>query len=331
MTRRFKALVVRSSQNKDYTRAIEDRDLADLPKGDVLIRVHFSSLNYKDGLSCLGNRGVTRHYPHTPGIDAAGIVETSDSDAFTPGEEVIVISHDLGMNTPGGFAQYIRVPCDWVMHLPVGMSLRESMIYGTAGFTAALALESLQHHGVTPNHGPIAVTGASGGVGSISIALFASQGYSVSASTGKSNTATFLTDLGARQVVDRQAVNIASSMNLLKEVWAGAVDTVGDNTLATLLKTCKQGGAIAATGLVESSNLNTSLLPFILRGVQLLGINAQGAPATVREAIWSKLATKWKPTSLERLAVDRDLSELDAEIDRIIAGKQRGRVVIHIP
>ena len=132
-------------------------------------------------------------------------------------------------------------------------------------------------------------------------------------------------------MVDRQAVNIASSMNLLKEVWAGAVDTVGDNTLATLLKTCKQGGAIAATGLVESSNLNTSLLPFILRGVQLLGINAQGAPATVRKAIWSKLATKWKPTSLERLAVDRDLSELDAEIDRIIAGKQRGRVVIHIP
>ena len=184
MSRTFQALVVRVSDDKNYTRAIEERSIDDLPQGEVLIRVHYSSLNYKDGLSCIGNRGVTRHYPHTPGIDAAGVVETSESNDFKAGDPVVITCCDLGMNTAGGFGQFIRVPAGWIMPLPDGLSLRESMIYGSAGFTAGLSVDILQRQGVIPEKGTIVVTGETGGVGSVSVALLASQGYSVSASTG---------------------------------------------------------------------------------------------------------------------------------------------------
>ena len=328
MSDTFQALVVRESDDKIFTRAIEERNIDDLPLGEVLVRVHYSSLNYKDGLSCNGNRGVTRHFPHTPGIDASGIVEASNSKKFRVGDSVVVSSCDLGMNTAGGFGQFIRVPVDWVMHLPKGMSLRESMIFGTAGFTAALSVKVLQHQGVYPKNGPIVVTGATGGVGSLSVAILANLGYSVSASTGKRDSEEFLKELGASEVIDRDSVNDKYGKPLLKETWAGGIDTVGGASLATILKACKEGGAVAATGMVASTDLPTTVFPFILRGVSLLGINSQATSMSVRQEIWSKLVYEWKPNKLEQLAIDCNLEQLDPEIDRILAGEQRGRVVV---
>ena len=330
MSNTFQALVVRVSDDKNYIRSIEERSIDDLPQGEVLIRVHYSSLNYKDGLSCIGDRGVTRHYPHTPGIDAAGIVESCDSSKFKAGDSVVIISYDLGANTAGGFGQFIRVPDDWVMPLPKGLSLRESMIYGTAGFTAGLCVNALQHHGLTPERGPIVVTGSTGGVGSVSVALLAGLGYSVSASTGKPDAENFLKKLGASKVIERKAVNDESGRTILKEVWAGAIDTVGGNTLATLLKACKQGGAVAATGLVESSKLPITVFPFIWRGVSLLGIYASGNTMSMRRKIWSRLAQEWKLDELESLANECTLEQLNPEIDRILAGEQQGRVVVNL-
>ena len=330
MSYTFQAYVVRISDDKNYVRTIEERSIDDLPQGEVLIRVHYSSLNYKDGLSSIGDRGVTRHYPHTPGIDAAGIIESCDSSEFKAGDPVVIISYDLGANTAGGFGQFIRVPADWVMPLPKGLSLRESMIYGTAGFTAGLCVNALQHHGLTPERGPIVVTGSTGGVGSVSVALLAGLGYSVSASTGKQDAKNFLKKLGASKVIERKAVNDESGRTILKEVWAGAIDTVGGNTLATLLKACKQGGAVAATGLVESTKLPITVFPFIWRGVSLLGIYASGTTMSLRQEIWSRLAKEWKLEELEHIAVDCKLEQLDHEIDRILVGDQRGRVVVDL-
>jgi len=330
MSRTFQALVVRMSDSGNYTRAIEERSIDDLPKGEVLIRVHYSSLNYKDGLSCIGNRGVTRHYPHTPGIDAAGIVETSDSSNFKAGDPVVITSYDLGMNTAGGFGQFIRVPAGWVMPLPEGLSLRESMIYGTAGYTAGLSVKILQRQGVNPGGAPIVVTGATGGVGSLSVALLASLGYSVSASTGKPDSNDFLRKLGASEIIGRDAVNDKYGKPLLKETWAGAIDTVGGETLATLLKSCKENGVVVATGMVASTDLPATVFPFILRGVSLLGINSQGTSMSIRQEMWSKLADEWKPEGLESLAFDCRLEKLNPEIDRILAGSQLGRVVVDL-
>jgi putative YhdH/YhfP family quinone oxidoreductase len=330
MSRTFQALVVRVSDDKNYTRAIEERSIDDLPQGEVLIRVHYSSLNYKDGLSCIGDRGVTRHYPHTPGIDAAGVIETSDSSDFKAGDPVVITSYDLGMNTAGGFGQFIRVPADWVMPLPEGLSLRDSMIYGTAGYTAGLSVDVLQRQGVNPEKGPIVVTGSTGGVGSVSVALLSSLGYTVSASTGKPDEDNFLRKLGASEVIGRDAVNDKYGKPLLKETWAGAIDTVGGETLATLLKACKESGAVVATGMVASTELPATVFPFILRGVSLLGINAQGTSMSIRQEIWSKLASEWKPAGLERLAFNCRLEKLNPEIDRILAGGQIGRVVVNL-
>ena len=328
MSRTFQALVVRESDDKILTRSIEERNIDDLPLGEVLINVHYSSLNYKDGLSCNGNRGVTRHYPHTPGIDASGVVESSKSKKFRAGDSVVVSSCDLGMNTAGGFGQFIRVPADWVMHLPKGMSIRESMIYGTAGFTAALSVKVLKHQGVCPKNGPIVVTGATGGVGSLSVAILANLGYSVSASTGKRDSEDFLKELGASEVIDRDGVNDKYGKPLLKETWGGGIDTVGGASLATILKACKEGAAVAATGMVASTDLPTTVFPFILRGVSLLGVNSQATNMPLRQEIWSKLAHEWKPNKLELLAIDCNLEQLDPEIYRILAGEQRGRVVV---
>lgn len=330
MSHTFKALVVRMSDDKNYTRAIEERSIDDLPKGEVLIRVHYSSLNYKDALSCIGNRGVTRHYPHTPGIDAAGVVEYSESSDIKAGDPVIIVSYKLGENIAGGFGQFVRVPADWVMPLPKGLSLRESMIYGTAGYTAGLSIGTLERHGVNPERGPIVVTGATGGVGSISVALLSLLGYSVSASTGKTDAVDFLKGLGASEVIGRDAVNDKYGRTLLKETWAGAIDTVGGTTLASLLKACKENGAVVAIGMVSSTKLSTTVFPFILRGVSLFGICAHVTSMSTREEIWSKLGGKWKPEGLDSLAVDCKLEKLNPEIDRILDGSQRGRIVVDL-
>jgi len=287
-------------------------------------------LNFKDGLSCIGNPGVTRNYPHTPGVDASGEVAESSDSRFKEGDSVIVTGYDLGMNTSGGFGQYIRVPADWVVPLPEGMTFKEAAIYGVAGFTAALSVDALQKHGVNPEHGEIVVTGSTGGVGSVSVALLSLLGYTVVASTWKKEESEFLQDLGAAEIISREEVNDESKKPLLRERWAGAVDTVGGTTLAALLKAAKRGGAVAATGLVASSELSTTVFPFILRGVSLLGIDSGFTPTKLRLEIWNKLAGIWKIPQLEQLTIDCTLEELDPEIDKILAGGQRGRVVVNL-
>ena len=326
----FRALVVSQTDEKTFTREITERSISDLPEGEVLIRVHFSSLNYKDGLSCIGNPGVTRNYPHTPGIDASGKVTESSDSQFKTGDSVIVTSYDLGMNTSGGFGEYIRVPADWVVPLPEGMTFKEASIYGVAGFTAALSVDSLQKYGVNPEQGEVVVTGSTGGVGSVSVALLSLLGYTVVASTGKKEESEFLQRLGASEIISREEVNDESKKPLLRERWAGAVDTVGGTTLAALLKAAKRGGAVAATGLVASSELSTTVFPFILRGVSLLGIDSGFTPTKLRLEIWNKLAGIWKIPQLEQLTIDCTLEELDPEIDKILAGGQRGRVVVNL-
>ena len=326
----FRALVVSKTGEKTYSREVTERTISDLPEGEVLVRVRYSSLNFKDGLSCIGNPGVTRNYPHTPGVDASGeVVESSDS-RFKVGDSVIVTGYDLGMNTSGGFGQYIRVPADWVVPLPEELSFKDAMIYGTAGYTAALSAHALQKYGVTPEQGEIAVTGSTGGVGSVAVALLAHLGYNVVASTGKKDETEFLQDLGAAEIIGREDVNDESKKPLLRERWAGAVDTVGGTTLASLLKATKRGGAVAATGLVASSDLPTTVFPFILRGVSLLGIDSGFTPTNLRREIWSKLAGVWKFPQLEQLTIDCTLETLDPEIDKILAGGQRGRVVVDL-
>ena len=326
----FRALVVSKTGEKTYSREVTERTISDLPEGEVLVRVRYSSLNFKDGLSCIGNPGVTRNYPHTPGVDASGeVVESSDS-RFKVGDSVIVTGYDLGMNTSGGFGQYIRVPADWVVPLPEELSFKDAMIYGTAGYTAALSAHALQKHGVTPEQGEIAVTGSTGGVGSVAVGLLAHLGYNVVASTGKKDETEFLQDLGAAEIIGREDVNDESKKPLLRERWAGAVDTVGGTTLASLLKATKRGGAVAATGLVASSDLPTTVFPFILRGVSLLGIDSGFTPTNLRREIWSKLAGVWKFPQLEQLTIDCTLETLDPEIDKILAGGQRGRVVVDL-
>lgn len=327
---RFKALQVREAAAGGFDTQLVDRDLAELPPGEVLIRVRYSSLNYKDALSATGNRGVTRQYPHTPGIDAAGVVESSSAPEFAAGDEVIVTGYDLGMNTPGGFAQYIRVPAAWVIKRPSGLSLREAMLLGTAGLTAALCVEKLEHAGLEPGSGPVLVTGASGGVGSVAVALLASLGYEVVAATGKPEQAILLEELGARRVIPRAELLQGGDKPLLKEQWAGAVDTVGGEILFNVIKALRHGASVACCGLTAGVQFQASVLPFILRGVNLLGVDSVELPLMVKASMWDKLSVQWKIGNLDRLAHEIDLAALPEEIGRMLAGRQVGRALVRV-
>ncbi len=325
----FKAMVVEEADKKTYTREIKERTISDLPDGDVLVRVHYSSLNYKDALSAVGNKGVTRSFPHTPGIDAAGVVEESKDSAFKPGDEVIVTSYDLGMNTDGGFGQYIRVPAGWVVPLPAGLSLRESMIYGTAGFTAGLSVAAVAHT-VSPDQGDILVTGATGGVGSLAVGILSKIGYKVTAVSGKSDAEEFLKKLGAKEIIGREEAADDGGKPMLKGRWAGAVDTVGGDILATTLKSTDMDGTVTCCGLVASPDLPINVFPFILRGVTLVGIDSQNCPMDRRLDIWERLAGEWKLDQLEDMTRETDLENLTGEIDTILRGGQKGRVVVNL-
>ncbi len=329
-TRTFQALIVEEAADGRYVRKVGQRSLQDLPDGDVLIEVTYSSLNYKDALSATGHKGVTRKYPHTPGVDAAGCVAESASDEFRSGDEVLVTGYDLGMNTPGGFGQYIRVPAGWIVRRPDGLTLFETMAYGTAGFTAALSVTRLQRAGVTPDQGQILVTGATGGVGSIAVAILAKLGYQVVAATGKADEHEFLRTLGATTVIPRSEVDDTSGRPLSTARWAGVVDTVGGNPLATAIKSTKYGGVVTCCGLVASPELPTTVYPFILRSVSLLGVDSVNCPRDTRLAVWQNLAREWKPAQLGAITRTCPLDELDAEIDRILAGKMRGRLVVSL-
>lgn len=325
----FQALVVREEDGQ-FVRCVEEKEVDALPEGEVLIRVRYSSLNYKDALSATGNRGVTRAFPHTPGIDASGEVVESGVAEFAVGDEVLVTGYDLGMNTAGGFGQYIRVPGHWVVRLPEGLTVKESMGYGTAGFTAALSVHYLVEAGVMLDQGEVVVTGATGGVGSLAVAMLAKEGFSVVAVTGKASEVDFLKGIGASEVIDRSEVDDDSGRPILSGRWAGGVDTVGGNMLATLLKMTNYGGAVTCCGLVASPELNTSVFPFILRGVKLIGIDSVLCPMDLRLKIWDKIAGDWKVDVLEDVMVDCGLEDLDGQIDRILAGQMRGRVVVDL-
>ena len=326
----FKAMVVQKTTDGTYTRRITEKSLNDLPAGEVLVRVLYSSLNYKDGLSATGHRGVTKRYPHTPGVDAAGVVEESFSEAFQPGDQVIVTSYDLGMNTPGGFGQYIRVPAGWVVPLPENLSPKESMAYGSAGLTAGFCILKLQEHGITPERGEILVTGATGGVGSFAVAMLAKIGYQVVAVTGKMDDKQFLIDLGAKEIISRDAATDTSGKPLLKGRWAGVVDAVGGEILATAIRSTKLHGAVTCCGNVASPDLPINVYPFILRGISLVGIDSQSFPMTFRRQTWEKIASEWKLADLDRQTSVCSLEELNSEIDRILAGKQKGRVIVDL-
>lgn len=327
----FKALVVRESAPKTFSRQIETRQVADLPAGDVLVRVACSSLNYKDALSASGNRGVTRSYPHTPGIDAAGHVAASSDARFAPGDAVVVIGHDLGMNTAGGFGQYIRVPADWVVALPAVLTPRDAMCYGTAGFTAAMSIDRIVRHPIAPAAGDVLVTGATGGVGSMAVAILSHLGYRVVAVSGKKATATdFLHALGAAEILERAEAIDDSNRPLLRARWAAVVDCVGGPLLETAVKSTQHGAAIAVTGLVASPQFNTTVFPLILRGVTLYGIDSADLPTAKRQRLWQLLAGPWRPPQLAALARDVLLDDLEPEIARILAGEQTGRVVVNL-
>lgn len=316
-------------ENDQVQAGVTDASLDDLPAGDVVIRVAFSSLNYKDGLASMGHPGVARSLPHVPGIDAAGQVHQSSDDRFRPGDEVLVTGFGLGQDVWGGYSNYIRVPAGWVVPLPSGLTLRESMIYGTAGFTAAMSLEALQAHGVSPEDGEVLVTGASGGVGCLAVAMLAKLGYRVVASTGKATAHEFLKNLGAESIVSREEIDDRSDKPLLRTRWAGAVDTVGGNTLATVLRTTARHGCVTACGLVGGVELNISVYPFILRGLTLAGIDSAEYPIERRANLWSKLASEWKPAALESLVANTvDLKGLDREVQEILAGRVQGRVLV---
>lgn len=328
--KKFRALVVEEGEGGKFTRSIRERTVGDLPEGEVLIRVHYSSLNFKDALSATGNKGVTKSYPHTPGIDAAGVVEESSSPQVRAGEEVLVTGYDLGANTDGGYGEYIRVPAGWVVGLPPGLSTRESMIYGTAGFTAALSVYKMEEYGTAPDMGEVLVTGATGGVGSVACAILAKAGYSVVASTGKTDQKEFLTGLGVKEIISRTDSADTSGRPLLKGRWAGAVDTVGGEILATAIKSAKQHGVVTCCGNVASGELPINVYPFILRGVSLVGIDSANCPMDTRRKVWSKLAGEWKIDALDGIATEVGLNGLDERIDLILKGSLKGRVVVNL-
>jgi len=326
----FNALRVTEDDSGNFYRTITTRNIADLPEGDVLVRVNYAALNYKDALSATGNKGVTKQYPHTPGVDGAGIVEESKHPDFYQGDKVIVTGYDLGMNTDGAFAEYIRVPARWVVPLPNGLSLKESMIIGTGGITVGIGLHKMEMMGQKPDHGPIVVSGATGGVGSMAVAILSRAGYEVIAATGKEEATSYLKSIGATEVVDREFINDDSSRPLMKPKWAGAIDTVGGNTLATLLKGCKPKGNVASCGLVGTPNLSTTVFPFILNGINLLGLDSASLPMEQRKGLWNKLASEWRVSDLEKLATICSLEELDPYIDKILKGETRGRVIVEM-
>ncbi len=329
MEKQFNALVVDETNDGSLARAIKTRTVADLPPGEVTVRVKYSSLNYKDALSATGNKGVTRRYPHTPGIDAAGTVEKSGVPELEPGQQVIVSGYDLGMNTPGGLGQMIRVPANWVVKLPAGLSLRESMILGTAGFTAAMSVDKVAAS-VSPDDGDILVTGATGGVGSIAIALLAKLGYTITAVSGKEAAWDFLKSLGAKEVMGRDAAIATGSRPMLKARWAGVVDTVGGEILTTAVKSTQSRGVVTCCGNVASAELPLSVYPFILRGVSLLGIDSQNCPLPQRAEIWNRLAGEWKLENLNDFCTEITLADLSHYIDLILEGKLKGRTLVNL-
>lgn len=326
----FKAFVVDKGDG-GFSAGVRQLTLADLPAGDVTVRVQFSSVNYKDGLACAEVNRVVTAYPMVPGIDLGGIVVESSDARFQAGQEVVAIGRGLGTSHFGGFAEYARVPAGWLEPLPVGLTVKEAMALGTAGFTAALAIQRLEDNGLRPGGGRVLVTGATGGVGSTAVSMLAGLGYEVSASTGKEDAHDFLRELGATEILGRDEVSADAGAPLEAERWAGAVDPVGGSTLAYLLRTTCYGGSVANCGLTGGRELNTTVGPFILRGVNLLGIESVMCPVDVRSSLWRRLGTDLKPAHLTAsIAHEVDLDGVAPVVAQILTGAVTGRTIVRL-
>ncbi|MEO6840128.1 MAG: MDR family oxidoreductase [Bradyrhizobium sp.] len=324
----FKAIRIDKAE-KGTSVALTQFDEAELMEGDVTVRVEWSTLNYKDGLAVTGKAPVVRRFPMIAGIDFAGTVEVSSHPQWKVGDKVICNGWGMGETHLGAYAEKARVKGDWLVRLPEGMSTREAMAIGTAGYTAMLSVLALEKHGLTPRHGPIVVTGAAGGVGSVATALLSRLGYHVIASTGRVSETDYLKDLGAAEVIDRAELS-APAKPLAKERWAGGIDSVGSTTLANVLSMTKYAGAVAACGLAAGMDLPTSVAPFILRGVCLLGIDSVMCPIELRKTAWSRLARDLDPRKLTEITHEIGLDEVVAAGAKILAGQVRGRIVVKI-
>jgi acrylyl-CoA reductase (NADPH) len=328
MAASFRAFIVNKTET-GFSAGLGELSRAELPAGDVLVKVAYSGVNYKDGLASIPDGKVVRTYPFVPGIDLAGVVEESSDPRFKAGDEVIVTSYDLGVSHYGGFSAYARVRADWVVAKPAGLTLKEAMALGTAGFTAALAIHQLEKNGLHPGNGPVLVTGASGGAGSIAVSILSKLGYEVAASTGKESEHEYLRALGASEIIERAITAAESSRPLEKERWAGSVDAVGGSTLAYLLRTTKYGGSVAAFGNTGGVSFSSSVFPFILRGVNLLGIDSVACTMALRQQIWQQLASNYKPEKLlSHIAHEISFEELPAALASILKGETRGHTVV---
>ena len=316
--------------NKVISSRFVDIALDELDPGDVVIKTKYSTVNYKDALSYNGAGKIMRKYPTVAGIDMAGTVETSTDPRFKHGDKVVVHGYDMGVAHDGGYAEYVRVPGDWIVRRPPEMTAFEAMTLGTAGYTAALAIELMLHNVLKPENGPVIVDGATGGVGSVAIDVLSKLGFSVTALTGKEREAAYLKSIGASDIVARQSIDLAKIKPLDKATWAGAVDNLGGDVLAWMLSTMKIGGTVASVGLAADPKLNTTVMPFILRGVHLLGTDSANTPMPLRQKIWNRLAAEWKPSRAQAHVTDIDFHELPQVFGGFLKGTIRGRYVVKI-
>ncbi|WP_082235083.1 acryloyl-CoA reductase [Halobacillus massiliensis] len=327
----FAAYQISRLDNGEFKAGIEDFQKDDLSKGDVLIKVHYSSVNYKDGMVSTPDNPLVKDYPIIPGIDLAGVVEKSNDPQFKEGDEVIATSYEIGVNHHGGYSEYANIPSEWIVPLPEGISLEQAMIYGTAGFTAALSIHRLEAGGLTPEDGPVLVTGASGGVGSMAVAMLAKRGYTVEASTGSQEHEEYLKRLGAQKVISREDVYDGKLKPVQSERWAAAVDPVGGEQLASLLGQLKYQGAAAVSGLTGGTKVPAQVYPFILRGISLIGIDSVNCPMPLRKKIWNRLAEDLKTTdAFEDIKSVIRLEDLTDTLQSILQGNTRGRVIVEL-
>lgn len=326
----LREVLVDKSPTGEITAAVRPQTPPTLAAGQVLVRVAWSSLNYKDALAVSGHPGVIQRFPQVPGIDAAGVVEASTSPSFTPSQEVIVTSHDLGVSGPGGWSNLITVPAEWIVPLPEGLTMRDAMLHGTAGLTAGLCVDALIKHGVTPERGDVLVTGATGGVGSIAVRLLAQLGYRVVATTGKAALRDQLQSWGAQEVLERDALADQADRPLLKPRFAGVVDCVGGATLVSAIKQTLYGGCITACGLAGGAELPLSVYPFILRGVTLVGIDSVWCDFETRSRVWRQLASDWQLKQLDDQVTEATLYNILDFVPRILRGEVAGRVIVKL-
>ena len=324
---KFKAYRVHDVDKKVSAR-FEEMTVSELDAGEVVIRVAYSCVNYKDALAVTGAGRVIRRFPCVGGIDLSGTVVESGDARFRKGDAVLATSYDLGVSHDGGFAEYARVPADWIVPMPKGMTLFEAMALGTAGYTAALGVVRMEHNGLKPANGPVVVTGATGGVGSIAIDVLSKLGFAVTALTGKESETAYLKGLGAKEVMLRSALDLSKVKPVDKMLWAGAVDNLGGEMLSWLMSTMKQSGTIASIGNAVSPNFSATVFPLILRGVSLLGIDSGYTPMALRREVWQRLATDMKPVHLKEITVTVPFDELGGTFDKLIKGQMRGRFVV---